>query len=254
MGIGMGWWSRALTRIATSSPLHELGGGTAAECAKRGPAAAENAGSRLTTLASPFGQRQPAAPTRFLAAGAEGFAMAAYGDPKQADGRAYRGMRVGGVHRWTYPDGKWTEQKVAPDRWRVTYTSLKRRRARAPAGSGAEVGSGYHWFLVAHQWADKLDANTYATHLEGAKYLVSFRKPGWKGWSTEMRGHKGARQRTIAILEDALARLKAGEEAGDLERPFSAEAMMELAKVFQAEVVRPLQPEPTGQAGKQAEA
>ncbi|MFO1535573.1 MAG: hypothetical protein ABR586_07915, partial [Thermoplasmatota archaeon] len=85
---------------------------------------------------------------------------ARYGDPKEFKGRQYHGMKVGGVHKWDYPDGVWEERKLDPQRWQVTFRSLKRRRGRAPRGSGAGVGSGYHWLIVAHQWVRKLDANT----------------------------------------------------------------------------------------------
>ena len=142
----------------------------------------------------------------------------AYGDEKQHKGASYRGMPVGGVHRWTYPDGQWTERKVTPQRWEVAFTSRKQRRARAPEDSGAEVGSGYHWLIVAHQWAGKLDANTYATHLEGTKHLVSFRKPGWQGWTTQQRGHTSARLRTIMALEELIAELRDARDE-DFEDP-----------------------------------
>ena len=142
----------------------------------------------------------------------------AYGDEKQHRGAPYRGMRVGGVHRWSYPDGRWTERKVTPQRWEVSFTSRKQRRARAPEDSGAEVGSGYHWLIVAHQWAGKLDANTYATHMEGTKHLVSFRKPGWQGWTTQQRGHTSARLRTIMALEELIAELRDARDE-DFEDP-----------------------------------
>lgn len=167
------------------------------------------------------------------AAKAEGEAKPArswarYSDAKEHEGRKYHGMRVGGIHRWSYPDGEWTERKVAPDRWEVTFTSLKRRKRRAPARSGAETGSGYHWLIVAHQWVEKLDANTYSTQMEGAKYLVAFKKPGWPVWNTQFRNAKRhARERTIAALEAEIARLKALDEAA-FEDPHDAKALPEL--------------------------
>jgi hypothetical protein len=136
----------------------------------------------------------------------------AYQDEKEHGGATYRGMKVGGSHLWTYPDGTWVERKLTPQRWEVAFTSLKRRRRRAPEGSGAEVGSGYHWLIVAHQWVGKMDANTYATHLEGSKHLLAFRKPGWKGWTTQQKGHKSARLRTIATLEQLLDDLRAAPD------------------------------------------
>lgn len=162
---------------------------------------------------------------------------ARYGEAKRHEGRTYRGMRVGGVHRWSYPDGEWTERKVAPDRWEVTFTSLKRRKRRAPARSGAETGSGYHWLIVAHQWVEKLDANTYSTQMEGAKYLVAFRKPGWPVWNTQFRNAKRhARERTIAALEAEIARLKAMDDAA-FEDPHDAKALPALAATAAAPAI-----------------
>jgi frataxin-like iron-binding protein CyaY len=154
-----------------------------------------------------------------------------YGEAKEFKGRAYHGMKVGGTHHWTYPEGQWTERKVQPDRWDVTYTSLKRRNKKAPRNSGAEVGSGYHWFITAHQWVEKLDANTYATHLEGSKYLVAFKKPDWPVWNTQFRNAKRhARERTIAALRDAIRRIESG--ALDLEDPEQKDALAELSARF----------------------
>jgi hypothetical protein len=164
-----------------------------------------------------------------------------YDDEKSYGSAKYHGMKVGGIHRWTYPDGKWQERKVAPDRWEVGFTSLKRRDRRAPEGSGAEVGSGYHWLIVAHQWVDKLDANTYATRLEGTKYLVAFRKADWPVWNTQFRNAKRhAKERTLAALRDLVRRI---EEGGDsLEEPVDAAALVDLAATFEAEsgLARPL--------------
>jgi hypothetical protein len=150
----------------------------------------------------------------------------AYQDPKEHGGKAYRGMKVGGSHLWSYPDGEWREKKLEPNRWQVEFTSLKRRKRRAPSGSGAEVGSGYHWLIIGHQWVTKLDANTYATQLEGTKYLIAFKKPDWPVWNTGFRGWKGARDKTIQALEDAIQRIQAGP---DVEDPASATALEELA-------------------------
>lgn len=155
----------------------------------------------------------------------------AYEDAKEHAGQSYRGMNVGGVHQWTYPDGKWTERKVTPQRWDVAFTSLKRRRRNAPDGSGAEVGSGYHWLVVAHQWVGKLDANTYATHLEGSKHLLAFRKPGWQGWTTQQRGHTSARLKAIAALEELIEELRDLDD-GAFEDPKDDAA---LASLLQAE-------------------
>lgn len=153
----------------------------------------------------------------------------AFADEKGSD-QSQRGTQVGGPQMWSYPDGKWTERKLTPQRWDVAFTSLQRRRRRAPEGSGAEVGSGHHWLVVAHQWAGKMDANTYATHLEGSKHLLGIRKPGWNGWSTQQEGHKSARVRTIAILEELITELRGmADEA--FEDPRDDGAMASLLEV-----------------------
>lgn len=46
----------------------------------------------------------------------------------------------------------------------------KSRAGKAPEGSGAPVGTGYNWLIVAHQRVDKLDANNYMTNLDGRKF------------------------------------------------------------------------------------
>ena len=158
----------------------------------------------------------------------------AYRDEKTYGSSNNHGMKVGGRHLWTYPDGRWTERKVAPDRWEVTFSSLKRRNSRAPKGSGAEVGSGYHWLIVAHQWVGKLDANTYATQLEGRKYLIAFRKPDWPLWNTQFRDSKrGAKERTIAALQDAIRFVEASDEG--FEDAADPAALADLAAAFAAE-------------------
>lgn len=179
----------------------------------------------------------------------------AYSDEKTYGSAKYHGMKVGGRHFWTYPDGQWTERKVAPDRWEVSFTSLKRRNRKAPTGSGAEVGSGYHWLIVAHQWVDKLDANTYATQMEGRKVLIAFRKPDWPVWNTQFKNaRRGAKERTIAALQDLIRSIEEGDE--DLEDVVDQAALVDLAATFEAEeglppgsVPRPGAPAPTRKAG-----
>jgi hypothetical protein len=159
-----------------------------------------------------------------------------YSDEKTYGSAKYHGMKVGGVHHWTYPDGQWAERKVKPDRWEIGFSSLKRRNRKAPARSGAEVGSGYHWLIVAHQWVEKLDANTYATRMEGCKYLVAFKKPDWPVWNTQMRNSKRhARERTIAALKDMIQRIEASRE--DLEDAVDQAALVDLAANFQADLM-----------------
>ena len=138
----------------------------------------------------------------------------AYNDLKEFQGKIYSGMPVGGRHIWEYPDGLWQENKVAPDRWDFTFSSLKRRARRAPEGSGAPPGTQYHWYLLAHQKVRKLDQNTYTTTMEGVKYKIAHKRPHWRRWSTEYPDHEAEREILIRILEEHLAKLKSEENLG----------------------------------------
>lgn len=74
-----------------------------------------------------------------------------YNTLKQHKGQLYSGMAVGGSHTWNYDPGVWKETKEEPDLWRIDYHSNKRRARNAPKGSGAPVGTEYHWLIVGHQ-------------------------------------------------------------------------------------------------------
>jgi hypothetical protein len=137
-----------------------------------------------------------------------------FNDLKEFQGRLYSGMPVGGEHHWEYPCGTWLERKAAPDRWVFTFRSLKRRARMAPAGSGAPVGTRYHWFILAHQKVRKLDKDTYETSMEGVKYKVAHKRPHWRNWSTEYPDHAPEKEILIRILEEQLKELKSGADPG----------------------------------------
>lgn len=79
------------------------------------------------------------------------YAAGGYNALKTFKGQIYSGMAVGGSHTWNYDQGEWKETKEEPDRWKIDYKTAKRRVRKAPKGSGAPVGTGYHWLIVAHQ-------------------------------------------------------------------------------------------------------
>ncbi|KAL1997721.1 hypothetical protein VTN02DRAFT_968 [Thermoascus thermophilus] len=122
------------------------------------------------------------------------------------DGTIYTGMAIGGRHTWTYAPGTWRETKTSPDRWTIDYRTTKHRTRRAPTGTGAPVGTQYHWLLIAHQYVEKLDANTYATRLSGTKYKLAHRGAGRREWSVPTV--KAQREREVALLEDAKQRVQ----------------------------------------------
>jgi hypothetical protein len=87
---------------------------------------------------------------------------------------------------------------------------MKRRTRSAPEGSGAPVGTGYHWFILAHQRVRKRDRDTYETVMEGVKFKVAHRRPHWRRWSTEYPDHEPEREILIRILEEQLRKLRSG--------------------------------------------
>jgi hypothetical protein len=143
--------------------------------------------------------------------------LVAYDDLKEFGGKVYSGMSIGGEHTWEYPDGLWQERKVAPDRWTFTFSSLKRRVRCAPEGSGAPVGTGYHWFILAHQKVQKRDKDTYETLMQGVKYKIAHRRPHWRAWSTAYPDHESEREALIRILEEEIAALKSERDSGTVE-------------------------------------
>ena len=81
-----------------------------------------------------------------------------FNELKSFKGQVYSGMAVGGSHTWNYDQGVWKETKEEPDLWKIDYKTTKRRARNAPKGSGAPVGTEYHWFIIGHQVSHSVDA------------------------------------------------------------------------------------------------
>ncbi len=144
-------------------------------------------------------------------AGAEDVA-AGYNTVKEFEGRKYSGMRVGSGHSWYYRQGEWKETKVTPDKWQFTYAVNKHRKWDAPDGSGAPVGTEYHWYVLAHQNVRKLNANEYTTSMTGVKYKLAHRRAASRKWSAS----EGAQLRQlIRILEENIIELR--HELGEVD-------------------------------------
>jgi hypothetical protein len=129
----------------------------------------------------------------------------AYNDFKSFNGKQYTGMKVGRSHKWYYDQGEWKETKITPDLWQISYAVVKRRAGKAPEGSGVPVGTGYHWYILAHQMVHKLNANDYTTELSGFKYKLAHRRADKAKWSGSANAQ---RKRLIKLLEDALVHFK----------------------------------------------
>ena len=132
--------------------------------------------------------------------------LAQYDRLKDFQGRKYMGVRVGRGHVWNYEAGEWKETKVTPDKWTFTFNVGKRRRGNAPEGSGAPVGTEYHWYIIANQTVKKLDANNYKTEMSGAKYKVAFKRADKDKWSAT---DQTQRRYMIKILQGVIKELEA---------------------------------------------
>ncbi|KAH7887008.1 hypothetical protein F5I97DRAFT_1872293 [Phlebopus sp. FC_14] len=132
---------------------------------------------------------------------------ARFNELKSFKGKPYSGMAIGGTHHWTYDSGQWDETKEEPDLWKIKFEAKKRRDRSAPKGSGAPVGTEYHWLIVAHQYVVKEDANTYSTRMEGRKYKLAHKSVGSSN-SWNINTVKGQREREVELLEDAKSRVQ----------------------------------------------
>ena len=128
-----------------------------------------------------------------------------YDAAKEFEGQRYTGMKVGRGHKWHYDRGVWSERKVTPDDWTFEYAVTKRRAGRAPEGSGAPVGTEYHWFILADQLVAKLDANSYSTDMKGWKIKLAHKRAGSAKWSA---GERARRRRLIGALRAMIVRLE----------------------------------------------
>lgn len=124
---------------------------------------------------------------------------------KEFEGKRYTGMRIGRSHKWNYDKGVWRETKVTPDRWEITYSVTKRRAGHAPEGSGAPVGTAYHWFILSHQFVEKLNADDYSTSMVGIKFKLAHRRAGKEKWSAS---DNAKRKGLVKILKEMIAEIE----------------------------------------------
>ena len=135
-----------------------------------------------------------------------------YDEFKLYEGQRYTGMKIGRTHSWNYDPGRWKEKKITPDLWQINYAVTKRRAGRAPEGSGVPVGTEYHWYILAHQNVEKVNANDYTTSLAGLKFKIAHRRAGSEKWSSTPRTQ---RKRMIQFLRDVIADLEKGESEAE---------------------------------------
>ena len=134
----------------------------------------------------------------------------AYDQFKMHEGKRYTGMKIGRGHKWKYDAGDWTEKKATPDKWEFQYSVVKRRKGRAPEGSGAPVGTAYNWYILAHQVVTKIDANSYTTEMAGLKYKLAHKRADKTTWSASERAQ---RRRLVQILREVIAEIERQPDA-----------------------------------------
>jgi len=131
-----------------------------------------------------------------------------YNSYKSYNNKIYTGMVIGGTHQWKYIDGKWNEVKKAPDRWNFSFNSIKTRLHAAPLNTGAQVGTKFHWYIMADQIATKLNTNSYMTQMKGIKFKIGHKRPHWKTFSYNYPEQQSYKERLISTLEYILNQLK----------------------------------------------
>lgn len=135
--------------------------------------------------------------------------LSQYNKIKDYKGKKYSGVKVGHGHKWQYETGEWKETKISPAKWQFTYKVGKKRAGHAPEGSGAPVGTEYHWYIIADQIVKKLDANNYSTEMTGSKYKVAHKRIDKANWSADNAKQK---REIIKILKDMIAELETQPE------------------------------------------
>ena len=130
---------------------------------------------------------------------------ATYNHFKVFEGKQYTGMKIGRSHRWNYDPGVWKETKITPEKWEIEYSVNKRRKGKAPEGSGVPVGTEYHWFILSHQYVRKLDANTYTTSMVGFKHKIAHKRADKERWSVSEKTQK---KKLITALQELINTLE----------------------------------------------
>lgn len=138
-------------------------------------------------------------------AGSKKNIAASYNAFKEFEGKRYTGMRIGRSHVWKYDAGEWKETKITPDKWEVNFSVTKRRKGKAPEGSGVPVGTEYHWYILAHQMVKKLNANDYSTTMTGLKYKLAHRRADHDKWNIS---EKTQRKHLVRILQEFITELE----------------------------------------------
>jgi len=101
----------------------------------------------------------------------------------------------------------------------------KRRAGHAPKGSGVPTGTGYHWYILAHQDVRKLNADDYSTTMSGFKFKIAHKRAGSDKWNATVATQ---RKNMIQFLKDMITQIQ--------QKPIPLEIEYK-GKVFKGEAV-----------------
>jgi hypothetical protein len=121
------------------------------------------------------------------------------------EGKQYTGMQIGRSHKWHYDKGEWRDRKITPDLWEIYYEVKKRRVGKAPKGSGAKIGTGYHWYILAHQRVVKLNEDVYSTAMSGLKLKLAHHRADKDKWSASAAAQ---RRNLVKFLKQMITQLE----------------------------------------------
>ncbi len=89
------------------------------------------------------------------------------------------------------------------------------------------VGTGYHWYILAHQNVTKLNADDYSTSMTGVKFKLAHKRADKGTWSASP---KAQRNRMIKILKQMIEELEAQTDEPVVEEATSEETGKRVAK------------------------
>lgn len=67
------------------------------------------------------------------------------------------------------------------------------------------MGMEYHWYVLAHQNVQKLNANDYTTSMAGLKFKIAHKRAGSEKWSATPATQ---RKRMVEFLRDVIDKLE----------------------------------------------
>lgn len=158
---------------------------------------------------------------------------ASYNKFKEFGSKQYTGMSIGRSHKWNYDAGVWRDHKITPDLWSISYAVTKRRAGHAPRGSGASVGTDYHWFMLVHQNVEKLNADDYSTAMTGLKFKLAHKRADTDKWSVSA---KTQRKHLVNFLKQMIVQLEQQAVALEFEaggKKYEGEALPVMATLQQ---------------------